>query len=85
MQRLANPKERYEAEAREGLRRALWARGLTYREMAQLLTLQGIPMTRDTLANKIGRGRFSASFYLLCLALLERPTSSPNIETLSNV
>lgn len=72
MRRNSHVLEQYGAEAKDALRSALWKRGMNYRELAPLLTAIGVPITRDSLANKVGRGSFSASFYFMCLALLKQ-------------
>lgn len=72
MRRNSDALEQYQAEAKGALRSALWKRGMNYRELAQLLAGNGIAITRDSLANKVGRGSFSASFYFMCLALLRQ-------------
>lgn len=72
MRRNSDALEQYASEAKDALRSALWKRGMNYRELALLLTGNGVPITRDSLANKVGRGSFSAGFYFMCLALLKQ-------------
>jgi hypothetical protein len=40
------------------------AKGITYSELAQLMTSGGTPETDQNLRNKIGRGSFTAAFLL---------------------
>lgn len=72
MYRNSDALNQYEAEAKAALRHALWKRGMNYRQLAQLLTSNGMQMNRDSLANKVNRGTFSAGFYFFCLALLKQ-------------
>lgn len=60
----------YEAKARLAIKQALWSRGLTYRNLAELLTNKGYPHTKVSLTNKISRGTFSAGFLVLCLDVI---------------
>ena len=60
----------FETKAQKMIRQALWRRGTTYRQLAELLSAHGVALTRDNLVNKISRGRFSAGFLLLCLEVL---------------
>ena len=60
----------FETKARCLIKENLWHRGTTYRELAHPLSERGVEITRDALVNKISRGRFSASFLLLCLDVL---------------
>jgi hypothetical protein len=60
----------YQAEAQRLLKHSLWERGFTYRKLAQLLTERGLPHTKESLANKVYRGSYSAAFLVLCLELM---------------
>jgi hypothetical protein len=65
----------YRQEAQRVLKDALWARGLTYRTLASLLTQDGAPHTKENLINKVSRGTFSAAFFVQCLALIGKVPS----------
>lgn len=43
------------------------SRGAGYRELAEKLTAMGLPETEGNIANKIGRGGFTAAFFVQCL------------------
>ena len=44
---------------------------LTYEELAMKLNEHGLTETRDSIAAKLKRGTFAATFFLACLAALE--------------
>ena len=44
---------------------------VTYEGMAELLKEHGLTETRDSVASKLKRGTFAATFLLACLAALE--------------
>ena len=44
---------------------------VTYEELAQRLKEHGLEETRDSIAAKLKRGTFAATFFLACLAALE--------------
>ncbi|MGB7089018.1 MAG: DUF6471 domain-containing protein [Methylovirgula sp.] len=44
---------------------------VTYEELAERLKKHGLSETRDSIAAKLKRGTFSATFLLACLAALE--------------
>jgi hypothetical protein len=73
---------KYRLEAGKLLKEAMRANCFTYRELADLLTKDGLPHTKANLVNKVSRGTFSAAFLMRCLALLRkaegggRPTPS---------
>ena len=46
-------------------------RGLTYRELTDLLNELHVDENERNLRNKIGRGEFSAPFFLLCLKAMK--------------
>jgi hypothetical protein len=52
------------------LKAELKRRGLGYRELAEKLTVLGIPETERNIANKISRGGFTAVFFLQCLVAI---------------
>jgi hypothetical protein len=45
--------------------------GVTYEELARRLKDHGLDETRDSVAAKLKRGTFAATFFLACLAALE--------------
>ncbi len=49
------------------LKAELKKRGFGYRELAEKLTVMGIPETERNIANKISRGGFTAVFLVQCL------------------
>jgi Domain of unknown function (DUF6471) len=44
---------------------------VTYEELAKRLKEHGLEETRDSIASKLKRGTFAATFLLACLAALE--------------
>jgi hypothetical protein len=44
---------------------------VTYEELAKRLKDHGLNETRDSIAAKLKRGTFAATFFLACLAALE--------------
>jgi Domain of unknown function (DUF6471) len=44
---------------------------VTYEELARRLTEHGLSETRDSIASKLKRGTFAATFFIACLAALE--------------
>jgi len=44
---------------------------VTYEELARRLKEQGLVETRDSIAAKLKRGTFPATFFLACLAALQ--------------
>ena len=44
---------------------------VTYEELAERLKEHGVNETRDSIAAKLKRGTFAATFFLACLAALE--------------
>jgi hypothetical protein len=44
---------------------------VTYEELAKRLKEHGLNETRDSIASKLKRGTFAATFFLGCLAALE--------------
>jgi hypothetical protein len=65
-----------EAEIAERVARFLKAEmkraDVTYEELAKRLTELGLSETRDSIASKLKRGTFAATFLLACLAALGR-------------
>ena len=68
---------RSEAELAERASRFLKAElkraDVTYEELAKRLKKHGLEETRDSVAAKLKRGTFAATFFLACLAALELP------------
>jgi Domain of unknown function (DUF6471) len=64
-----------EAEIAERAARFLKAElkraGVTYEELAKRLEEIGLNETRDSIASKLKRGTFPATFFLACLSALE--------------
>jgi hypothetical protein len=57
------------AEKAKGLLKAeLKRRNVSYRELAEKLTVMGAPESERNLANKISRGAFTAAFLLQALS-----------------
>lgn len=44
---------------------------VTYDELARRLKEHGLTETRDSIASKLKRGTFAATFFLACIAALE--------------
>jgi hypothetical protein len=44
---------------------------VTYEELAKRLRAHGLNETRDSIASKLKRGTFAATFFLACVAALE--------------
>jgi Domain of unknown function (DUF6471) len=66
------PKEREYAErARRFLKAELKREDVSYKELAERLTKDGLQETEVGIASKLARGMFSATFLLACLAILE--------------
>jgi ribosome-binding protein aMBF1 (putative translation factor) len=58
------------ARVKNILKAELKRRGLSYRDLAERLTANGIPETERNLANKIARGTFTAAFFVQCLTAI---------------
>jgi Domain of unknown function (DUF6471) len=63
-----------EAELAERLKRFLKAElkraDITYEELAARLTTHGVPETKASIASKLGRGTFAATFLIAALMVL---------------
>ncbi|TCM80960.1 DUF6471 domain-containing protein [Rhodovulum steppense] len=57
----------YEAKAKNLLKAELKRKGVTYAQLAELLSGRGVQENERNLNNKISRGGFSAAFLILCL------------------
>lgn len=67
----------FEDRAKDMVRDALKAQGVTVDQLTERLALIGVEMSSGGVANKISRGGFSSAFLLQCMAALElelRPT-----------
>ncbi|HUO91491.1 MAG TPA: DUF6471 domain-containing protein [Rhizomicrobium sp.] len=53
------------------LQMSMMYRELSYRELADRLNAMRVQENERNLRNKIGRGEFSASFFLICLKAME--------------
>jgi Domain of unknown function (DUF6471) len=53
------------------LQMSMMYRTLSYRELNDLLNEMGVEENERNLRNKIGRGEFSAAFFLLCLKAMD--------------
>lgn len=60
----------YEARAKNLLKAELKRKGVSYAQLAELLTARGVRENERNLNNKISRGGFPASFLLLCLDVI---------------
>jgi len=60
----------WEERARTMLRNQMVAKGLSYSDLARLLTEAGSPESDQNLRNKIGRGSFTAAFLLKALHVM---------------
>ena len=60
----------YRILAKNILKAELKRRGMSYSDLADLLSEQGWPETERNLNNKISRGSFSAAFLLRCLSVI---------------
>ncbi|MBB5724070.1 hypothetical protein FHS72_003720 [Loktanella ponticola] len=61
----------YEDKAREMVREAMRAKGVTVDQLTTRLSLIGVDMSSGGVANKISRGGFSSAFLLQCLAAMD--------------
>lgn len=52
------------------LKAELKRKGVSYRELAERLTLMGTPESERNPANKIARGTFTAAFFVQCLSAI---------------
>ncbi|KAK43914.1 MULTISPECIES: DUF6471 domain-containing protein [Burkholderiaceae] len=54
------------------LRAELARQGVSYRQLARMLTDIGVDETERAIANKLSRGSFSFAFFLQCMRALGR-------------
>jgi hypothetical protein len=66
------PPPSWEDRARRFLKAELARAEIGYRELAERLSKQGLRETEASIANKISRGTFSATFLLASLKAIER-------------
>lgn len=66
------PPPSWEDRARKFLKAELARAEIGYRELAERLTKQGMRETEASIANKISRGTFPATFLLASLKAIER-------------
>lgn len=62
------------ARAKNLLKAELKRRGVSYRELAEKLTVMGIPESERNIANKISRGGFTAAFFIQCMVAVGAQT-----------
>lgn len=63
----ADAQDEWTIKAKNLLKGELRRRGVTYRQLAELLNERGASETERNLNNKISRGGFTAGFFLQCL------------------
>jgi hypothetical protein len=68
---LAKSEQELAERASRFLKAELKRAGVTYEELANRLKKHGLDETRDSVAAKLKRGTFAATFLLACLAALE--------------
>lgn len=61
----------WEDRARLFLKAEIKRAEVTYEELAKRLKKHGLDETEASIANKLSRGTFAATFFLACLAALE--------------
>ncbi len=59
--------KQYQAKAKGLLRAEMARRNLSYEDLAEKLKSIGIEESPKNLSNKVGRGSFTAGFFLQCL------------------
>jgi hypothetical protein len=64
------PETDYSEVAKNVLKAELRRRGISYADLAALLTKAGSPENDKNLNNKIARGGFSAAFLMQCLDVI---------------
>jgi len=69
--RLAKSEPELAERASRFLKAELKRANVTYEELAKRLKKHGLDETRDSVAAKLKRGTFAATFLLACLAALE--------------
>jgi hypothetical protein len=69
---LTEREKEYGVKASRFLKARLKQAGLGYKELAERLNRHGMEETETSITGKLARGTFAASFFLACLAVLER-------------
>ena len=67
---MARAQRDWSETAKRVLKSELKKRGVTYRQLAELLTQAGTPHTERNVTNKISRGGFTAAFFFQCMAAI---------------
>lgn len=67
----AKTQDEWEVRARTYLKAEIKKADITYTELAKRLKRHGFKETEASIANKLARGTFAATFLLACLAALE--------------
>ena len=71
MDQISKPAKRWEDRARLFLKAEIKRADITYEELAKRLEAHGFHESGPSIANKLARGTFAATFFLACLAALE--------------
>jgi hypothetical protein len=71
MDQTAKAPKRWEDRARLFLKAEIKRADVTYEELAKRLESHGFAENAASIANKLARGTFSATFFLACLVALE--------------
>jgi hypothetical protein len=69
---LTEKEKEWGSRASRFLKAELKRAGVGYKEMADRLNKHGMEETETSITGKLARGTFAASFFLACLAVLER-------------
>lgn len=63
----SRPSKKWQSRVKGILRAELARRQLTYKDLAQRLETMGVKENERNIANKIGRGTFTAVFFFQCM------------------
>jgi hypothetical protein len=69
----------YAEFARRSLRTVLSTRGITYAQLAEKLSAMGHAETETSIAQKVRRGTFQFSFFILCMKAIGVASVSINV------
>ena len=69
---LTDREKEWNMKASRFLKAELKRAGIGYKELAERLNKHGMDETETAIAGKLSRGTFATSFFLACLAVLER-------------
>lgn len=69
---LTEREKEWGAKASRFLKAELKRIGIGYKELAERLNNHGMEESETSITGKLARGTFAASFFLACLAVLER-------------